>query len=475
MVGSLNSNYNLKSYNYAKTGISPVSFRATENTSPNDTFETNNPTKKKKRSLLARIGIGVAIGTTALLGIMTLVSRGQTKFLTKLYKEKMVFKELPEKINFKEAKTLDEAIKFSKEVLGIEKIDNKISLEALNYANKGIVDVSNANKGKLFIPKEIIYNKSDKNWIAGVQNDIKSEYFGSLSLNEKYFSNEFLDKSLKSLLYKDGRKIYTDPKVCVAFTKGDCNAYFQPNNEFYSNVQKFYKSPNELSVNQKRELFWGMNKAQNYIEVNSKYTPDKLYNIAIKQNGSQKYSLKEFEKFDLEKQKQILKEVLDKKPIYINMKPENRLKTIHHEMGHLQDFAKNLKELDLKGWDFDIIKIIKESFKDAKEQVEKGIRRENNNGAIRYVENRWGGSTYEGYKNLLEKEPEKFKKYYPDLYEHLTNNDVQNIAGQVSGYAKTSIGEFIAEVYAGFIGGEKYSNDVINLYKKYGGPLLPGM
>ena len=89
---SLNSNYNLRSYNYAKTGISPVSFRATENSSLNDTFETNNPVKKKKRSLLARIGIGVAIGTTALLGIMTLISRGQTKFLTKLYKEKMVFK-----------------------------------------------------------------------------------------------------------------------------------------------------------------------------------------------------------------------------------------------------------------------------------------------------------------------------------------------------------------------------------------------
>ena len=92
MIGSLNSNYNLRSYNYAKTGISPVSFRATENTSPSDTFETNNPKKKKKRSLLARIGIGVAIGTTALFGTMTLISRGQTKFLTKLYKEKIPYK-----------------------------------------------------------------------------------------------------------------------------------------------------------------------------------------------------------------------------------------------------------------------------------------------------------------------------------------------------------------------------------------------
>ena len=36
------------------------------------------------------------------------------------------------------------------------------------------------------------------------------------------------------------------------------------------------------------------------------------------------------------------------------------------------------------------------------------------------------------YKELLEKNPKKFKKMYPDLYEHLKNNDTQNTAHKVS-------------------------------------------
>ena len=39
------------------------------------------------------------------------------EWLAKLYKEKLVLSNLPEKINFKDAKSLDEAIKFSKELI----------------------------------------------------------------------------------------------------------------------------------------------------------------------------------------------------------------------------------------------------------------------------------------------------------------------------------------------------------------------
>ena len=70
---------------------------------------------------------------------------------------------------------------------------------------------------------------------------------------------------------------------------------------------------------------------------------------------------------------------------------------------------------------------------------------------------------------------QKFKKQYPDLYEFLTNKEKHNTALKVSSYASTGIGEFIAEVYAGLIQGKKYSNEVINLYKKYNGPPLPNM
>lgn len=48
----------------------------------------------------------------------------------------------------------------------------------------------------------------------------------------------------------------------------------------------------------------------------------------------------------------------------------------------------------------------------------------------------------------------------------------QNTIGKVSDYAKNGIGEFIAEAYAKLVKGVKLDDDVMALYKKYGGPAL---
>ena len=135
-------------------------------------------------------------------------------------------------------------------------------------------------------------------------------------------------------------------------------------------------------------------------------------------------------------------------------------------MGHLQDFAKNLKELDLKHWKLP-------SFKECYNKARSG-RKHIDNSSVEHVDNRWGGLTYKGYKNLFENDPAKFNKRYPDLYEFLTNQEYQQSAGKVSAYAQTSIGEFIAETYAKMVRGDKISDDVMKLYEKYNGPKLGG-
>ena len=129
----------------------------------------------------------------------------------------------------------------------------------------------------------------------------------------------------------------------------------------------------------------------------------------------------------------------------------------------MQDFAKNLKELDIKHWKMP-------SFKDAWNEVKNG-KKHQNTAKIEFVDNRWSGLTYDGFQELFEKNPKKFKKQYPDLYEFLTNQETQQTAGKISGYAQTSIGEFIADTYAKMIRGEKLPDDVMALYKKYNGPV----
>ena len=125
-------------------------------------------------------------------------------------------------------------------------------------------------------------------------------------------------------------------------------------------------------------------------------------------------------------------------------------KTIYHEMGHLQDFGKNLKDALLK------------SYKDPNSNA---------------IDNRFGNIQNDAkLKSLWEMDKEQFKKNYPDLYEFLTNQETQELAGRVSNYAKSGIGEFMADFYAQMATARKYggtiAEDVEALYKKYNGTMI---
>ena len=80
-------------------------------------------------------------------------------------------------------------MKFTKETLGIKDVDKDITLEGLNFINKGIVDVSNANKGKVFLPSKIKWEDSADDFIAYVCQDVGSKDFAQLSINRRFFKN----------------------------------------------------------------------------------------------------------------------------------------------------------------------------------------------------------------------------------------------------------------------------------------------
>ena len=67
-------------------------------------------------------------------------------------------------------------------------------------------------------------------------------------------------------------------------------------------------------------------------------------------------------------------------------------------------------------------------------------------------------------------------EYPADLKAWVKNQDYQQTASKVSTYyATVGDGEFIAETFAGFVNGRQMSDKVIALYKKLGGPALPGV
>ena len=77
----------------------------------------------------------------------------------------------------------------------------------------------------------------------------------------------------------------------------------------------------------------------------------------------------------------------------------------------------------------------------------------------------------EGAKWLEEIATGRISAKTQSLCNEFKNKHIQ-IAGQVSEYACTNPAEFVAEVYAKCLNGQTFSDDVMALYKKYGGPAL---
>ena len=445
---------------------------------PQDTVEFSAEKAIKKENGLSKgqkwgIGLGAAIVALPLLAIG--LSKGLTSKLSKLYKDKLVLSELPEKLQFTDAKTVDEGIKYAKDVLKIKEVDSDFSLDAINYVNKMLVDVSNANKGKLFMPARLRYLEME-HAIAYANKNVMSKCFGELGINKKYFDDNFLTKTISKRLGVGKKEAaQTVKKEAEEVVDDDKFMTWAWDEKIADLASRFRQDSSSLSIKEKRDLLNNLDEGIDLIDSFKNLSPFssitrnlnifKKYNIDVNLDEIKKLSLKEQQ----EKLKELLLKVKEKsgKPCVAKIDYTNIDTTVYHEMGHLQDFAKNLKELDIKDVKFDW----KDAWKKADENVKNGKLFEHSE-RLQAVDNRWGGTTYEGYKELLEKNPQKFKERYPDLYNHLMDENIQQTAGKVSWYAQTSIGEFVAEVYAKLVSGAKLPDDVMALYKKYNGPML---
>ena len=445
---------------------------------PNDIVEVSAENSIKKKKGLTKgqkwaIGIGATVVGLPLL-VMGL-SKGMSGRISKLYKDKLILSELPEKLEFSDAKTVEEGIKYAKEVLKIKEVDSDFSLDAINYVNKMLVDVSNAHKGKLFMPTKLRYIENEKA-IAYVNPHIMSKNFGELGINKLYFDDNYLTKKISEYLGLNKQKTAkTVKKEVEKFTDDKKFLTWCWDNKIVDLSNRFSNDSSSLTIKEKRDLLNNLDEGIDLIDSFENLSPFssitrnlnifKKYNIDVNLDEIKKLSLKEQQ----EKLKELLLKVKEKsgKPCVAKIDYTNIDTTVYHEMGHLQDFAKNLKELDIKDVKFDW----KDAWKKADENVKNGKLFEHSE-RLQAVDNRWGGTTYEGYKELLEKNPQKFKERYPDLYNHLMDENIQQTAGKVSWYAQTSIGEFVAEVYAKLVSGAKLPDDVMALYKKYNGPML---
>lgn len=478
--------YNIGTVGFRGDGVKQL-------TLPNDSAQFSSEDKikgkqeKKKLSTGEKVGIGVGtIGGIALAAIA--FASHKHSAISKLYKEKLVLSNLAENIQFKEAKTAEEGIKFAKEVLGIKEVDKAFSesVDAINVANRGLVDIVNAHKGKCFLPPALRYEAIEDDTLAYVVRNIDSNEFGNLVINKNMFNDEYLKKTLDEMFHirdfapKQTAKTAEKTAGSTSEQKTVGKLYANFHKETLDLKERYIQSADNLSIMEKRKLYGDYSEAsKEWNGLRHRYPAKFLkWNQEFFAKSGITYNLEEISKLKVEEQSKKLDEILrlyeEKNGHCAHFTPSryNQEQTIWHEMGHLQDYARNLKELDLKEFEIGTKDYWKNLWNDIKTH-----NKRNDRTSVNELENHWGRIGQKEFKELLEKNPEKFKKLYPEFYEFITDRTIQETAGSISGYAQSGIGEFIAETYAEMIKlkkeGKTLSKEIMDLYRKYNGPEIP--
>lgn len=357
----------------------------------------------------AMLGIGAGIVAAATIGI--LIAKGNCSQA----------KQLAEHIDFKKAETLEDAIKFGQEHLGIKKYlgFETADLDVLNWVNEGLTNVSNAMKGKAKLPKNVLYMEDKDIFLAEVTPDKKS-----LIINKKVYGD--LDntiknrlESLKGVFYvKDGhfrvplamagsdmQAISPLIRNYCKFTKGELKT-FDEKLQFFHNMDAIYDS---------RSMIY----AAPDITLKRLLSTPGVKEILDKTGIQTEASV--LNKLSLEDKQVLISDILkacgkNGQFVGINFKPVSKFDTIYHEMGHLAD--NNMNE---------------HAF-----------------------------SAYHNYKT-----PEKIKA----LDDWVTNPEIMQAAGSVSDYARSDAAEFIAETFARLCDNKEITDEAMALYKKLGGPM----
>lgn len=381
---------------------------------PLDTVEIGG---KKKTGLSNGAKAGIGVGILTAIGVAAALIRiGNVKEAIKL----------AEHIDFTEAKTLDEAIKWGKEHLGIKRYLDIDNLEVVNWINKGLVDVNNFMKGKAKMPSIISAYNLNPEYIASATRFYKELGGHNINVNKDVITNcnSMLEKNIKNL---------TEEQLLIQeggnFKLGKLYSQDNTAKSIEELLNQFATNKNLMHWNDKITLYESLKNMvsiANGINDSPFKTIKQIFEFnklkSITADGT-KMTLEDIEKLDTKKQASILRGFIDKYDnVRFLIKKASPYNTIYHEMGHIQH------------------------------QYSAGLDKYNKMGKLKELEEE--GITDKSIIN-----------------EFLNNPKKQQTAARVSTYAMESPLEFIAETFAEMVSGNKISKEVEALYKEYKGPM----
>ncbi len=371
-----------------------------------------------------------------------------------------------EYIDFEPAKTVEEAQKFARKFFNIKNfnIDN---LEIANWVNETFVKFNNKFKGQRLLPANIEYKNSlgKDETVATMSTNLFDLSNSTLYLSKKYYQKA--DYYLELLNYgklqgRMNKGFYEKTVDEFPYIPISLEKYL----DFVKRYKEIMKNPNKYTAPQKIAMF------NEYISVEKQMTYLKEKEnikeyITYLKNKNLQFSEKISEKinnFDTLSQNEALELLTDivkenNLKVAYGLRPRKETSDIFHELGHLAFKEKFLS--DRQSVFEQNIHILEQALQEVQNKLDLYRRK---NIVKRFF--------------LLKKLP-KVPKYPKtndlnlDLPEELGKEE-KMIAGFISNYAMTSPSEFIAETFSALCERpiEEFSDDIINLYKKYKGPML---
>ena len=398
-----------------------------------DEFAPSSAKKEKKEATTAQktgIAAGVLIGLTAI----GLIARGKLKTVTKL----------AENIEFKPAKSMEEAVEFAKNHLKIKKFDTAGDLEIANWVNEALVRINNKYKGRAYIPDEVAVLPKEaarENTIAGMLNQKRGfKLYSTLFVNTERVNGS--QKAIERMLSKEKGFNYQYDPATNTQTMRSLPFFSVEKSEYILKLAQDFKK-NKMNKMEKLAL------EENLADYTRYYTifrdnPLKIIENLYKQPNFAEILKKHLPAGEIKSLDELKKLEKDEVQKYI-WKMSNAIR----------------KNTPQKDWPSATILDSKRSVFDTIYH-EEGHLFHNKNTLLDY------NDMHVGYNETGK--PEKIGQLAKNFLE---DADEQFIASTVSTYAKRSPLEFVAEVYARMMNGHKFSDDVMKLYEKYKGPKIP--
>ena len=386
----------------------------------NDSVELENSKKSKTKKILT-FG-GIAAGIAVIGTVTTLLIKG------KIATAKRVF---AEHIDFAPAKTMEEAKEFAKTHFGIKHFNLNDDIEMANWVNEGLVRINNFYKGKAPIPRKVkpypkrLHDKTLKNGGNPILADMDPRD-GTLRINLNYFNNA--GKNIQKYVDLLGFKVKKRPDGLF-----DTQFNILP----FLNIEKQQSLiPLLVKIEEGTATKMDLVTAEitlydmcHYAGLLDK-SPELIYESILKSSKLQflaknnpKIKLISFDDFNKLPQEEKLDYFYELNNLFME----------GHENNELIQLFSDIKIADRPANVFQ---------------------------TMFHEDTHWFHRIKLGFKKFVSLRRKKFTK------------KEELIATTVSAYAPKNPLEFVAEVNSMILSGYKPSEEVMKLYKKFGGPLI---